>query len=67
MYSGVNAFWRLAFGASCFVLVLVLVLESQAEYWSIGARRIGVMRDVGIAPRDRRVGDAEGAAGTLDD
>jgi hypothetical protein len=48
--------------------VLVLVLESgHAEYWSIGASAFGVMRYVGIAPRDRRGGDAEGTAGALDD
>ena len=30
------------------------------EYWSIGASAFGVMRYVGIAPRDRRVGVPKG-------
>jgi len=40
----------LAFGL---VLVLVLVLEKWGG-------SVGVLRQVGIAPRDREVGDAEG-------
>ena len=52
--------WRLAFGVrrSAFVLVLVLVLERCC----LQKRRVKHLKRLpGTAPRDREVGDAEGA------